>query len=605
MTLKYMLPEPIWQTKVERVDDIPIIVATLIKMGIQETIDRHHLRHGHHQGLSEGWLALIFLVYILSEEDHKMVSVENWAMKHQHTLERLTGQIIRRTDFTDDRLGDVLRYLSDDTLWLPVDEEISQQIIRVYELDEGGAVRLDATVGGVYHDEEKSELFKVGRNKEGGFSVQFKIMLGNLDPMGLVIGADVVSGEQADDPLYIPIYQRISNTLEGKGRLYVGDSKMGSLEMRGVVEHGDDHYLVPLALIGKIPELLAAQLKQVEAGEIELQDIYLPEDLPSDPVEKPDPALAIGQGFEIERQQETVLAGEKVVWSERLFIIRSHSFAEAQIKAFEMSLDRAEAEIIALTPPPGRGKQQIKDGAVLAQKIAGILKRYQVTDYFEIELERQVSQRHVRGYQGKPDRIEEKVRYQVDLKRREEAIEQARFRRGWRIYATNAPQSKLSLTEAVLAYRGQYLVENEFARLKGPLLKLLPLSVQRDDHALGLIRLLTLALRVLTIIEFTVRRSLAQEGAEELQGVYQGNPKRKTSRPSAGLLLAAFNNISLVIQHNSQGDVEPLHLTPLHPSQQRLLSLLDLPPDLYSRLQDIPLLFPAIRHQEGAVVVPA
>lgn len=604
MTLKYMLPEPIWQTRVERADNIPIIVATLIKMRIQEAIDRHHLTHGHHQGLSEGWLVLIFLVYILSEEDHKMVSVENWAMEHQHTLERLTGQIISRTDFTDDRLGDVLRYLSADTLWLAVDEEISQQIIRVYELDEGGAVRLDATVGGVYHAEEKSELFKVGRTKEGGFGVQFKIMLGSLDPMGLVIGADVVSGEQADDPLYIPIYQRISNTLGGEGRLYVGDSKMGYLAMRGVVENGADYYLTPLAMIGEIPELLAEQLKQVEVGKIELQDIYLPEDLPSDPVEKPDPALAIAQGFEIERQQETVVDEEKVVWSERLFIIRSHSFAKAQVKAFETRLFRAEAEIIGLTPPPGRGKQQVKDGAVLGQKIEVILKRYQVSDYFDIELERQVSQRHVRGYQGQPDRIEEKVRYQVHLKRREEAIEQAKFRLGWRIYATNAPQSKLSLTEAVLAYRGQYLVENEFARIKGSLLKLLPLYVQRDDHALGLIRLLTLALRALTIIEFSVRRSLAQEGEEELQGVYPGNPKRKTRRPSVGLLLAAFNNISLVIQHNGQGEVEPLHLTPLNPAQQRILSLLGLPPDLYTRLLDIPLLFPVVRPKE-AVVVPA
>ncbi len=591
---------PPLQIKVEQVDNIPIIVATLIKMGVQEVIDQHHQRHGHHQGLSEGWLALIFLAYILSEEDHKMVSVENWAVEHQHTLERLIGQSIRRTDFTDDRIGDVLRYLSADSLWLPVDEQISQQSIRVYELDEGGPVRLDATVGGGYHDEEKSQLFKVGKNKEGGFGVQFKIMLGALDPMGLVIAADVVSGERADDPLYIPMYLRISNILGGAGRLYVGDSKMGSLETRGTITAGGDYYLMPLAMIGAVPELLAEQLKRVEEGEIELQDIYLP----PDPAEKPDPALVIAQGFEIERQQETVVEGEKVVWNERLLIIRSKSFAEAQIKGFEARLARAEAEIMALTPPPGRGKRQFRDGAALAQQIEVILKRYQVTDYLDIELERQVSWQQVRGYKGKPERIEEKVRYQVHLSRREEAIEQAKFRQGWRVYATDAPPTKLSLNDAVLAYRGQYLVEAEFAQIKGPLLKLLPLYVQRDDHALGLIRLLTLALRVLTLIEFTTRRSLAQEGEEELQGVYQGNPKRKTSRPSARLLLAAFDNISLIVQRNDEGEIEPLHLTPLSQTQERILSLLGLPTDLYTRLLDIPVLLPFVQQTEGVVVAP-
>ncbi len=34
-------------------------------------------------------------------------------------------------------------------------------------------------------------------------------MLASLDPLGLTLAVDVVSGERADDPLYLPCYQRV------------------------------------------------------------------------------------------------------------------------------------------------------------------------------------------------------------------------------------------------------------------------------------------------------------------------------------------------------------------------------------------------------------
>jgi transposase len=43
--------------------------------------------------------------------------------------------------------------------------------------------------------------------------------------------------------------------------------------------------------------------------------------------------------------------------------------------------------------------------------------------------------------------------------------------------------------------------------------------VQRDDHATGLIRLLSIALRVVTLLEFVGRRQLASEQVK-LAGLY-------------------------------------------------------------------------------------
>jgi transposase len=56
--------------------------------------------------------------------------------------------------------------------------------------------------------------------------------------------------------------------------------------------------------------------------------------------------------------------------------------------------------------------------------------------------------------------------------------------------------------------------------------------VQRDDHATGLMRLLSIALRVLTLVEFVVRRQLAAEEST-LAGLYAGNPTRETACPTA------------------------------------------------------------------------
>lgn len=81
----------------------------------------------------------------------------------------------------------------------------------------------------------------------------------------------------------------------------------------------------------------------------------------------------------------------------------------------------------------------------------------------------------------------------------EAALEAAGRRWGWRVYSTNQPVEQLSLEQAVLAYRSAYLVERSLGRLKGRPLSLRPMSVQRDDHATGLMRLLSMALRVLTL----------------------------------------------------------------------------------------------------------
>ena len=84
----------------------------------------------------------------------------------------------------------------------------------------------------------------------------------------------------------------------------------------------------------------------------------------------------------------------------------------------------------------------------------------------------------------------------------EQAVQEALRWFGWRVYATNQPPGTLSLARAVLAYREEYLIERGFGRLKGKPLSLTPMYLQSDTRATGLVRLLAIGLRILTLLEF-------------------------------------------------------------------------------------------------------
>jgi transposase len=139
----------------------------------------------------------------------------------------------------------------------------------------------------------------------------------------------------------------------------------------------------------------------------------------------------------------------------------------------------------------------------------------------------------------------------------------------------------LSLAQAVLAYRSAYLVERSLGRLKGRALSLTPRYVQRDDHATGLMRLRSNALRVLTRLECVVRRRLTAEGTT-LHGLYAGNAQRETARPTAERLLEAFSEMTLTMIKEPQRTLG--HLSALSPLQQRILDLLGFSSELYTRL---------------------
>ena len=86
---------------------------------------------------------------------------------------------------------------------------------------------------------------------------------------------------------------------------------------------------------------------------------------------------------------------------------------------------------------------------------------------------------------------------------------------------------------------------------------------------------------MLTLFEYQERQRLA-ETYDTLAGLYAGNPKRTTERPTAEAMLQVFKGIHLSVV--SIGEQVLYHVTPLSEVQQKILSLLGFPSDIYTRL---------------------
>ena len=564
------------EIKTYRVDDIPLLFWQQKKLGLAELLDEEIKPHGNRQGLSIGWTIVSWLIYILSQADHRLSYVESWASDHLEILKNLLPEEVRVGDFTDDRLGDVLTYMSNDESWSAIEASLGKQVLQVYEWNPE-RIHVDSTSAAVYHAADEKELIEYGYSKDHRPDLaQLKIMMSSMAPMGMPLATIVAPGNQADDELYLPAIEQSRKVLNRRGLLYIGDSKMEALRIRARVAAGDDFYLTPLSKKGGQTDLLHELLETIWSEEQELTDIYSQTD---DRSKK----QLLARAFETTRRQESGIEGEDELfsWDERVLVIYSPTLAESHNQSLSKRLQKAEEQLLALTPQPGRGKRQWSELQPLEAAANAILKRYRVSGLFTIRFERQASQRHKRKYKDRPAFTETIVRYQIHVTHNDDAIAQARRTLGWRLFVTNFSAQRLSLADAVHAYREAPIHEHNFSRLKTRPLGLRPLFVHRQDRIVGLVRLLSLALRLLTLVEFVVRQELQQQNIS-LSGLYEGNSSRATQRPTTERLLRSFQPITLTFVFLPEQFI--FHLTPLSSLQHQILSLLGLPDSIYEDL---------------------
>src|SRR5919197_1157145 len=419
----------------ERVDDIPLVLAQLERMGVQRLLDEHFPTHGNWVGLSLGGVTVVWLTHILSQADHRLHHVEPWATQRLHTLWSCTGQPVHPLDVSDDRLAAVLRALSDDERWGPFEGALTQHLLRVYDL-QPERVRVDSTTASGYWAVTEDGLFQFGHSKDHRPDLpQVKVMLSALDPLGLPVATDVVPGQRADDPLYAPAIARVRESVGRCGLLYVGDCKMGAAETRAFLQASGDFYLCPLSAIQLPSTVLASYLTPVWTEEqgltpIVREDTHRRREL-------------IAEGFERLEPLTAVVAGEPRGWTERRLVIRSSQLAQAGERGLRARLAKAQAAIAALNERR-QGKRRLADVHPLREAVDAILARDYVPGLLQGHDEEHVEERPLRRYGRRPATVQVERDLRVTASLEQEAVATAGRHLGWRVSATNAPAEQLS-----------------------------------------------------------------------------------------------------------------------------------------------------------------
>ncbi|MEH2031020.1 MAG: hypothetical protein V7K67_15375 [Nostoc sp.] len=200
---------------------ISLIVEWLKKMEIALWIDQKlSPPHGNHEGMSYGQLSVLLLTYIITQSDHRLSAVEPWVQAHRKILELTTGWSIGKKDATDDRLGRVVEELGlQSEARQEIEVKLGRHLIRAYELPTEVA-RSDTTSFNVNHQQGESpeeSLLRYGYSKDKRPDLlQYRQLLATLDPMGMPLVSATLSGNGADDPLYLPTWQQLVKVIGHK-----------------------------------------------------------------------------------------------------------------------------------------------------------------------------------------------------------------------------------------------------------------------------------------------------------------------------------------------------------------------------------------------------
>lgn len=215
-------------------------------------------------------------------------------------------------------------------------------------------------------------------------------------------------------------------------------------------------------------------------------------------------------------------------------------------------------------------------GEQALQRVKGLLGKYDYKSRQVIEsrLEKALGKAQARRYFNFTlHGTDEDQAWALHWERCPTVISQAERFDGIALLCTTVPVERLSAGAVMAKYKEQVNVEQTIDFIKSPV-QIRPMWLHAPRRLAGLTLLIMIAVLVAALLEYQIRRQIAQTG-QLLKGLMPEH--RDNPYPTAKKLLQAFQDYALVIVRHADGH-EDVHFPKLHPVQQQIWVLMGLSP---------------------------
>jgi len=528
----------------------PLVQELLRELDVVNVMDEE-LKYQPEIAATYGELSQVLIINRMSFEPKPLYEMSKWAQ--ESGVAQLLS--LNASWLDDDRLGAMLEGLADNQvdIWsqIVVNAVAKFGLEPEYLHEDTTSVYFEGSYenrAGMPKEEHNGPLLLEGYNKDGKRKkVQYVLSLVNSERVPLWY--KVWNGNQSDDGVYQSDMREMGKMgLNLDNVVLIGDRKLCNEATLLDFCRSGQQFLAPHPWRDHAKRVWPAVWAQLQAGELAWRDV--------DYVSRNQAGKAADQRTQYrvcEVPFPLVDKEKKTTYELRWLFSWSSDKAEADKRKREKAVQLTQQELERIQGL--LGKYDYKSRKLIEQRIDNRLKKLGTARYIQYTL------------YGTDARQNWRLSWQL----LEAALADKQQFDGIALFCTNVSPARLSAPEVLIKYKTQIHVEQSIDFIKSPI-HIRPMWLHSPKRIAGLTLLIMIAVLMASLLEFQVRRHLAQTG-DLLDGLMPEN--RDNPWPTAAKLLQAFHDYTLIMIRHPDGSDE-LYFPAFRPVQQQIWDILQL-----------------------------
>lgn len=539
------------------VGEIPLIISVIEKMGLSDILDKFIPQRSREMISPKN--ILILLIVNLTIGKKPLYELEEWV----NSLDlRCLGFKENDLNLSDDRFGRVLdRLFEADRASLITEVVITA--VKKYNVDLKELHNDSTTVKafGKYNG-KTSTGFELKRGKSKDFRPDLKQLVYSLtiSKDGAVpVHFKAYPGNTTDETTHIETWNTLRNLRGNPNFLYVADCKVCTdKQLLYIQENG-----------GNVVTMIPEKWKEVKSFKASLRDGFFER---KEIWRRDNCEGEIDYFYLHEGEYFTLKRDYRIHW------IVSSSKCEHDRYAREEKMKKAESGLRKIVPQ--LNKRKLKTREAIADACEGILKKYAVKKFFNIDIGESREERIVHR-KGRPRKDEQpktviKSIYTLSWTRNKESLEKEKKVDG--VFPLLSTDKNLSAKDALIAYKYQPKLEKRFSQFKS-VHNAAPLFCKKIERIEANMFIFFIALMIQALIEREIRQQMKKGKLKSLT-VYPED--REATHPTTSKVFDILAQVSSYKTVNSKGNIEEYEDT-LNETQQAILKLMNIDERRYWR----------------------